>query len=134
MLIGQGRPMQAEAAHACMSPLGTEQAYCIGHALTEITPAQVTRDLFIEPNSGKAFPVDEGPYTDVEFLWNQYNFWSATPQACGQDALADPLVFDLEDTSRWRHLLDHPAYQVRGAACCAPLWICPQCDFQAWCG
>lgn len=75
----------------------------------------MTQDLFIEPNAGKAFPVDAAPYVNIEQLWNQYNFWVAASGPCTAEAMAEADAFDLDDSSKWRHLLDHPAYQVQPA-------------------
>ena len=73
---------------------------------------QVKTNLFIEPSNNKAFPVHEAPYIDTEYLWNQYNFWVALPGAIQQEAMGQTSAFDLADSSRWKRLLDHPAYQV----------------------
>lgn len=79
-------------------------------------PMQVARSLFVEPSTNDAFPVDAAPYINIEYLWNQYNFWVALPKPCDQEGMAQPKAFDLDDGVQWQRLLDHPACQVRAQA------------------
>ena len=73
---------------------------------------QVTQSIFIEPNSGKAFALDAAPYTDIEAVWNQYNYWVAKPGAHGQEGMAQANHFEFEDETKWSRLLENPAYHV----------------------
>jgi hypothetical protein len=36
----------------------------------------VTEDVFIEPTTGTIYPVNQCPYTGVDSVWNEVNYWA----------------------------------------------------------
>ena len=63
--------------------------------------------IFIEPTTGRVYPIGLSPYYGIEAVWNHRNFWvnmsSKTP-------LAD-LSFDLTSTENWEYVFIDPFNQ-----------------------
>ena len=58
--------------------------------------------LFIEPTSGKIYPIDDSPYYAVESVWNAANYWVNLKEATRR---ASGLSYDLSDDAAWEAVL-----------------------------
>lgn len=96
-------------------------------------PKQVAQSFFVEPSTGRAFPVGSAPYTNVQCLWNHHNVWVAVPGSCTSITMGSPSAFDLEQSNKWMCLLNHPAYQVRscGWSPCCGLHASSRCSMDS---
>jgi hypothetical protein len=60
--------------------------------------------FFIEPSTGRVYPVYEAPYLGVEAAWNHRNYWvNMTPQ-CPVRALS----YDLTNSDLWEYVFIDP--------------------------
>ncbi len=73
----------------------------------------------LEPACGMRWPAARAPYTRLEALWNQRNFWACLqvsqqqPSAAAQGgSIMSWLLFDLADTTKWEALFLPLAPQV----------------------
>ncbi|KAK9804932.1 hypothetical protein WJX73_000485 [Symbiochloris irregularis] len=128
------QPVQAEGAVNGAAPEATEASVAEGaaEALPVEEPAappappkpplhawvlvlkgkrEVAQSFFVESSTGRAFPVGSAPYTGIQCLWNQHNVWVAMPGSCTSATMGAADTFELEQSSKWLCMLNHPAYQ-----------------------
>jgi hypothetical protein len=43
--------------------------------LVRAGPRDVQTHTFLEPSTGRAYPVSNNPYLGIEAIWNKNNFW-----------------------------------------------------------
>lgn len=71
----------------------------------------VREDTFVEVTSGRTYPTTASPYTGIEWVWNNENFWIAMdlPEP-HSDARLNPAraLFDFWDGKRWEAVLPRP--------------------------
>ncbi|PNG99900.1 Coiled-coil domain-containing protein lobo, partial [Tetrabaena socialis] len=84
------------------------------HAWVLVLPGkrEVAEAVFIEPSSGRKYPLADSPYRGIEMLWNHRNFWVCLQQpAPHSDSRADPreISYELNDPSKWE-----PVFEDRG--------------------
>ncbi|GIL93808.1 hypothetical protein Vretimale_187 [Volvox reticuliferus] len=84
------------------------------HAWVMVLPGKrdVSEAMFIEPSTGRKYPLHDSPYKGIEMLWNQRNFWVCLQQPQPHsDSRADPrdISYDLNDPSKWE-----PVFEERG--------------------
>ncbi len=63
------------------------------HAWVMVLPGKrdITEAMFIEPSTGRKYPLNDSPYKGVEMLWNHRNFWVCMQQPQPHsDSRADP--------------------------------------------
>ncbi|EFJ52641.1 hypothetical protein VOLCADRAFT_102618 [Volvox carteri f. nagariensis] len=84
------------------------------HAWVMVLPGKrdVSEAMFIEPSTGRKYPLQDSPYKGIEMLWNHRNFWVCLQQPQPHsDSRADPkdISYDLNDPSKWE-----PVFEERG--------------------
>lgn len=57
-------------------------------------------DCFIEPTTGAMWPVHASPYTGIESVWNEHNYWVNV-----QDCYPWEMSYDLTKTTQWEYIL-----------------------------
>eukprot|EP00798_Chlamydomonas_sp_ICE-L_P031206 gene31206-6355_t len=65
--------------------------------------------IFIEPSSGRRYPLKSSPYLGIEYLWNHRNFWVCMQMALPHsDSRAHPMdvSYDLSDSTKWEAVFD----------------------------
>ncbi|KAG2491059.1 hypothetical protein HYH03_010505 [Edaphochlamys debaryana] len=88
------------------------------HAWVLVLPGKrdVGEALFIEPSTGRKYPLTESPYRGVEMLWNHRNFWVCLQQPLPHsDSRADPkdISYDLSDPSKWEPVFEEKGMRSR---------------------
>lgn len=64
----------------------------------------------LEPACGMRWPAARAPYTRLEWIWNQRNFWACLQvsqqhaSAAQGGSIMSRLSFDLADTTKWEAL------------------------------
>ncbi|GLC33992.1 Dynein regulatory complex subunit 7 [Pleodorina starrii] len=84
------------------------------HAWVMVLPGKrdVSEAMFIEPSTGRKYPLTDSPYKGIEMLWNHRNFWVCLQQPQPHsDSRAEPkdISYDLSDPSKWE-----PVFEERG--------------------
>ncbi|GFR42728.1 hypothetical protein Agub_g3646 [Astrephomene gubernaculifera] len=84
------------------------------HAWVMVLPGKrdVSEAMFIEPSTGRKYPLNDSPYKGIEMLWNHRNFWVCLQQPQPHsDSRADPkdISYELNDPSKWE-----PVFEERG--------------------
>lgn len=64
----------------------------------------VKAHLFLEPSTGRAYPVLNSPYLGVENVWNNVNFWILL----NNDVKVSEINFDFANESLWEYLFISP--------------------------
>jgi len=61
--------------------------------------------FFIEPSTGRCYPVDQSPFLGVESLWNNKNYWANM-----QEPTEGPMniAFDLSNPDQWEYVFIEP--------------------------
>ena len=76
---------------------------------------QVSEALYIEPSTGRQYPVKQCPYEGVEYMWNNQNIWVCMqmPEPHSDSrASAAALSLDMRNSSKWESLLYEPQPMV----------------------
>ncbi|KXZ51889.1 hypothetical protein GPECTOR_11g323 [Gonium pectorale] len=84
------------------------------HAWVMVLPGKrdVSEPIFIEPSTGRKYPLHDSPYKGIEMLWNHRNFWVCLQQPePHSDSRADPkdVSYELTDPLKWE-----PVFEERG--------------------
>ncbi|GAX80447.1 hypothetical protein CEUSTIGMA_g7886.t1 [Chlamydomonas eustigma] len=69
----------------------------------------VTEHMFIEPSTGRKYPLTGSPYEGIEFMWNHQNFWVCMQMPLPHsDSRAHPnnISYDLADPSKWEAVFE----------------------------
>uniref|UniRef100_A0A0G4H8L1 Dynein regulatory complex subunit 7 n=1 Tax=Chromera velia CCMP2878 TaxID=1169474 RepID=A0A0G4H8L1_9ALVE len=87
-------------------PLANKRVHC--WVLIKAGKREVPEDLFLEPTTGAAYLLDEAPYKQIHFVWNNKNFWismdSPGPVKGSGDA-SIPVSLDLFDSSKFEYVM-----------------------------
>ncbi|MEW5310705.1 MAG: hypothetical protein WDW38_002476 [Sanguina aurantia] len=70
---------------------------------------EVNEHVFIEPSSGRRYPVNASPYAGIEYIWNHRNFWVCMQQPePHSDSRAHPshTTFDLSNPAAWEAVFE----------------------------
>lgn len=76
---------------------------------------QVAEAMYVEPSTGRCYPLAKAPYLGVESLWNHANYWVCMqmPEPHSDSrAVPHQLSLDLTDSSKWEYLLPNAPTQV----------------------
>ena len=71
--------------------------------------------MYIEPSTGRCYPLAQSPYLGIESLWNHANYWACMqmPEPHSDSRAAPQQVsLDLTDASKWEYLLPNAPSQV----------------------
>lgn len=69
----------------------------------------VPEAIFLEPSTGRRYPLNASPYEGVEYLWNNTNFWVCMQQPqphSDSRALPGSISWDLSDLAQWEPLFE----------------------------
>lgn len=76
--------------------------------LVRAGPREVEDHVFVEPSTGRVFPVAEAPYTAVDSVINNKNCWVNMQPHVGAPSGAEsgmgPVAFDLENADNWEYV------------------------------
>lgn len=61
---------------------------------------EVVEHTYVEPTTGKLWPVKESPYLGIESVWNEHNYWTNVQEATPQE-----ISFELSHSSCWEYVL-----------------------------
>ena len=107
--------LPATACPVCgAAVLHTSAACC--YCLLLPTALQCVEPLFLEPSTGRKYPLTASPYEGIEYLWNHQNFWVCMQMALPHsDSRAHPkdVSYDLLDPSKWESVFEGKGAQVR---------------------
>ena len=71
--------------------------------------------MFIEPSTGRCYPIKSSPYLGVESMWNHSNYWVCMqmPEPHSDSrALPANLSLDVTDAFKWEYMLPNASSQV----------------------
>lgn len=68
--------------------------------LVRAGPRDVQTHTFLEPSTGRAYPVSNSPYFGVEAIWNKNNFWVNIEN----EKKPSEILFDPSDKKKWERL------------------------------
>lgn len=64
----------------------------------------IESSFFLEPTTGRRYELEESLYENIDFLWNDYNFWiHMHPNKPVQD-----INFDLNNDEEWEYVMLDP--------------------------
>jgi len=75
--------------------------------LVRAGPRDVQVHTFLEPSTGRAYPVSNCPYFGIEAIWNKNNFWVNVEN----EKAPSQLQYDTSDAQKWERLFLHSGIQ-----------------------
>ena len=113
----QGNPaLQAPPAKALTGTCRTVHAW----VLVMSGKRDIAEAMFVEPSTGRRYPVNASPYQGIELLWNHLNFWVCMQMPLPHSdsrALPSEVSFDLSDPLKWEAV-----FEWRAGSASAALW------------
>ncbi|KAL6761433.1 hypothetical protein V8C86DRAFT_3131553 [Haematococcus lacustris] len=107
-----GAPAAAPARPPVLNWRNPQGASKLVHAWVLVMPGKrdASEPMFVEPSTGRKYPVQQSPYLGVEFLWNHQNFWVCMQMPLPHSdsrALPADISLDLSDVTKWEAVFEH---------------------------
>ena len=65
---------------------------------------EVSESVYIEPATGRIYPVNDSPFQRVDLIWNSKNLWVNMQQCPANDVILD----DLNDSRYFEYVMAAP--------------------------